>query len=43
MEKEIISVYSEKEGKCIDFDLNDESNTRESYECVGMSNADYGS
>lgn len=42
MDNKII-VFSEKEQEYIEFDLNGENLNQESYECVGMSNADYGS
>lgn len=41
-EKKLL-VFSEKQGETIEFTLNDERLTKENYECIGMSNADYGS
>jgi len=38
-----IKVYSEKLGKPIEVDLHPENLPKELYECVGISNADYGS
>lgn len=41
--KEIIKVFSKKQNKFIEFKLKDNDLFLENYECVGCSNADYGS
>lgn len=42
-EEKKLTVFSEKTGEIIDFTLNDEHLSNENYECIGLSNADYGS
>lgn len=42
-ETNVVEVYSEKEYKFVEFDLEDEELDEENYECIGCSNADYGS
>ncbi len=48
MNKEIftqkeIEILSEKTGSIVKFNIQDENLSDENYECIGCSNADYGS
>lgn len=38
-----VAIVSEKTGQTVEFIINDESLSKENYECIGCSNADYGS
>ena len=38
-----VEVFSEKAGHAIVFEIEDENLAEENYECIGMSNSDYGS
>ena len=41
--EKIIKIFSEKEQEYVEFNLEDETLENENYECIGCSNADYGS